>query len=82
MTASRNTQSKQTETGRWSVKEVASQSPKKSASTSIGRDAATGQFLVAASKADELKKRGFSSDEIHSIVAPRRTLAEKRREKV
>jgi len=44
------------------------------------RTAGTAHFVVPASKADELRNRGFSNDEIYSIVAPRRTLA-RRKEK-
>lgn len=44
----------------------------------IGRDSTTGQFLVSIKKMDKLSKLGFSNDELHKIVAPRRTLARRR----
>lgn len=35
-------------------------------------------FVVPTSKLEELRQRGFSMDELHRIVAPRRTLARRR----
>jgi len=35
-------------------------------------------FVVPVSKLDELRQRGFSTDELYKIVAPRRTLARRK----
>jgi putative toxin-antitoxin system antitoxin component (TIGR02293 family) len=35
-------------------------------------------FIVPTSKLDELRQLGFSNDELHRIVAPRRTLARRK----
>jgi putative toxin-antitoxin system antitoxin component (TIGR02293 family) len=41
-------------------------------------EAAQGRFQLAPESIDNLKALGFTSDEIHRIVAPRRTLARRR----
>lgn len=44
----------------------------------VVRDSATGQFFVGVGKLDELRERGFSNDEIYSIVGPRRSIARRK----
>jgi putative toxin-antitoxin system antitoxin component (TIGR02293 family) len=48
---------------------VAAQQP------SLARETAVAFPLVHAGRIDRLKERGFSTEELHRIVAPRRTLA-------
>lgn len=36
------------------------------------------QFHLASARAEKLKERGFSNDEVYKIVAPRRTLARRK----
>lgn len=45
------------------------------------RDSATGQFLVDLGKVDDLRRSGFSLEEIYRIVSPRRTLARRKEQK-
>jgi putative toxin-antitoxin system antitoxin component (TIGR02293 family) len=42
------------------------------------REDAPGRFHLPAASIDRLKARGFSNEEIYSIVAPRRTLARRK----
>lgn len=47
----------------------------------VMRDSATGQFLVEVAKVEELRRSGFSLEEIYKIVSPRRTLARRKEQK-
>lgn len=48
------------------------------ARTTVVRDSATGQFLVGVAKVEDLRRTGFTLEEIYKIVSPRRTLARRK----
>jgi putative toxin-antitoxin system antitoxin component (TIGR02293 family) len=49
-------------------------------SMNASRQQPSGQFAVPVERLDGLRRLGFSDDELHSIVAPRRTLSRRRRQ--
>lgn len=82
MSGSQKMSSKHGRAARWAVKNAPAGGSRSATSgaSAIVRQAETGQFVVSPSRVEELRSRGFSNDEIYSIVAPRRTLA-RRKEK-
>lgn len=48
------------------------------AGAAVVRVGATGQFLVGLGKVEDLRRTGFTLEEIHKIVSPRRTLARRK----
>lgn len=47
--------------------------------SNLARNEQSGRFLVKPARVKKLSERGFSADEIYSIVAPRRTLDRRRK---
>lgn len=48
------------------------------AKVAVTRDSATGHFLVGFAKIEDLRRTGFTLEEIYRIVGPRRTLARRK----